>query len=169
MAIIVLLGVSILPGCTSSIKNNEVELTIDNIDQYIDIAAKSYQSGDRYYDTDRYYSNSYKFGYSRITSSVEVTPTSSMLLFKNASITIGISGSYYGTGEGYNYRNFTRKDYNEIIDVQISLGGTGSNSKTKFVGNYDVVSKDNGYYYAYDYSCYGYSIISVSGTVEIVK
>lgn len=94
-----MLGLCACGGESSSAKSNEIQLTLDNYDDYIEIYASAWPSGD--YETDKtYWFGAYYNGYhlvkddfaTHLEGTVTATPTSENFVFNNVKVTVRFTG-----------------------------------------------------------------------------
>ena len=134
-------------GSAKDKKDNKIYLTLANYEQYLDVSARYYGDGATWSSLQK------KYVYPQIVNSVSVTSTSSFVKFYDCVIEVKIVGQY-----SYTYSKDYDKTTSETIVITLSLGGTGSNSKTI---NTSLGSK------AYDIVGRGYEVVSVSGYVIV--
>lgn len=148
LLLVVLLTISTLLIFTSCVddpddsktNDNKIYLTLDNYDQYIKVSARFYGEGMHW--------NSFfsRYDYNYIVASAEISSTHPSIKFYGCKVEIKISGEY---------RTSSLNQVNPVLEISLSLGGTGSDYKQYTAGN------------GRDIKGHGYSVVSVSGYVIV--
>ncbi len=125
-------------------RDDRIELTLENYEQYIDVSARYYGEGGTWSSLFS------RYDYKSVVSSATVTSTSTFVKFYNCSIKVRIVGEYYYTAS-------SKKTTDETIEVSLSIGGSGRASKVENVSNAN----------AHDIKGKGYEVVAVSGYVIV--
>ena len=150
--ILVLSSMLAFTSCSSEGKSKEdkedskIYLTLSNYEEYLKVGARMYGKNGNWNSLAKDYYYQY------VTTSVEISSTSPLVKFYNCSISVRVVGNYYsGAASNGNY------SVDETLKIQLSLGGTGSNYKDKYV-TYSNANNIVGR---------GYEVVSVSGYVVV--
>lgn len=129
-----------------------IELTLENVETYLNIRAAVYCSG----LSKQCSGTSFKM-YDTINCKVAISGASSNFIYNNVEVIIRVAGTYSTFSDSALRGNM--KSFDETIGIKCNVGGDGDGS-TSFKAD-----RIHGYTYDNNIKA-GYEIISVSGSVE---
>ena len=159
----IMIAVMIVTMCSCG-NNNEIELTLDNYSDYLDVSVSWYGTGEKYFLNNGLKITSNYEALVMVDSvgmSVEVSGVSTNFNYNDVTITLKIKGNY----NCYDFLNIDGPeytyDYESILTVDTNISGSGSNSDFIELSDHLVT---------HDYLISGeYEIIEISGTVTPVN
>lgn len=153
-SILIILGL-FLSSCVGNLSSSkDIELNLGNYDDYLEISASF--GGER---STRYWASGFsEYWYPEVVGSVRVSAASRNFDYNNVEIYIRVIGEFNNDGVRRE-TNFDGK-YDEIIPVDLNIGGSGSGQVVV------KVSSIARYQYAINPRGVGYEVVGVTGTVR---
>ena len=177
-AISIMLVLAIFLGmcaCGADTKSNEIELTLDNYDDYLKISAYTILSHDSKPNTARYFDAMDGVGcavtdYSSYMSlGVSVKGLSANFLYSDITLEVRATGKFIAVDKNNAYNSthtsvYFNETFSQYIECKLDVSGNGNGQSTgKFSVPGDLVIPYHSFYPSTDFS---FEIVKISGTVS---
>ena len=165
-------------ACAGETKSNEIELTLDNYDDYLKISAYTVLPHDSKPDNARYFDAMDGVGcavtdYSSYMSlGVSVKGLSTNFLYSDITLEVRATGKFIAVDKNNVYNSthtsvYFNETFSQYIECKLDVSGNGNGQSTgKFSVPGDLVIPYMSFHPSTDFS---YEIVKISGTVTPVR
>lgn len=147
-------------GPSNNSNSNSIQLNLSNYETYLNVRASFGGS-----DATRYWTTLYReYWYPDLEGRVIVTPASTNFDYNNVILRVRIRGEFQTVGND-DFRDYDGK-FDEIIEIRLNVGGSGSSSVIKSVTSLPGLKKGWREGSAKSTRGIGFEVVSVSGNVS---